>query len=91
MLDIGPTPLERDKCLIDPPFCANWSSMRPRSFAKAGEEPLDPAVDHAALKDETPLSEPLDNISIPQPVADVPPHRQGNHIIGEVMVRKRAR
>jgi hypothetical protein len=90
-VDIGPTPLETDICLIDPPFCANCSSVRPRSFAKEREEPLDPAVDRAAVNNETALSELLDNISITQPVADVPPHRQCNHIIGEVMVRKRAR
>ena len=84
-------------CLIEPAhgiqalFHAYWATMCPCSFAKQREEPLGPAVEGAPVHDEASLSEPLDNVGIAQAVANIPADRQGDHVVGEGMLREGAR
>jgi hypothetical protein len=73
-------------CLIDPPFSANLASMSTGSFAEQWQEPLNPAVDRTPISGETTLGKPLHDIGVAQAIADVPPHRQSDDIIGEGMV-----
>ncbi len=60
--------------------------MRTGRVLKQGQEALYPAVDSAAIDDEASLGEPLDDISITQPIPDVPADGQGNDVVGEIMI-----
>ncbi|GAC1564132.1 MAG: hypothetical protein NVS2B7_38100 [Herpetosiphon sp.] len=72
----GPFPVETTIWLIDWPCATNWTSMSPRSLSDERGcltgQPLDPAIDAAAVDAAAPLGEPLDNIGIAQAVAKVP-------------------
>lgn len=90
LIEVGPPPVEAAICLIDSPLCTDWVSMGTGSFLEQRGCPpgaaLDPAIDRAPVNDEAALREPLDDIRIAQPVADVPADRQGDHVIREGMV-----
>ena len=94
-IDIRPAPLQTHIRLIDTPFCPDWSPMSTSSFATERGCPLgqtlDPAVHGAPVNHETTLGKPLDNVGLAQPIANIPAHSQGNHVIWEGMVRECAR
>src|SRR3712207_6710137 len=60
-------------------------------FHEEREEALDPPVDGAAIDGEATFGQPLNDVGIAQAVADIPPHSQRDHIIGEAVMRKGAR
>ncbi len=51
-----------------------------------GQKALDPPVNCAAIDDEAPFGEPLDDVGITEAITDVPAHGQGDYIIGEAVV-----
>ncbi len=65
--------------------------MNTGSFAIHRKEASDPSVDRAPINHETALGKPFDDIGVARAVADVPPHREGDHVVGEDMMRKRTR
>ncbi len=90
-IDVGPLPVQTGVRFIDAPLHANRSTMRTGSFPKQREEPLDPAVDRAAVDDEASLYEPLDHIGVAQAEANVPADRQGDHVVRKSIVRESTR
>lgn len=64
--------------------------MGTRSLAKQWKEPLDPTIHRAAIDAEPPLGEPLDDVRIAQPIADIPANGQGDQVIRKAIPRERA-
>lgn len=85
-VDIGPASLEPDICLVNPPFCADWTSMSAGSLTEEWQKPLDPAIHGAPVNHQASLGEPLDDIGGAQAVANVPANCQSDNIIGEGVV-----
>jgi hypothetical protein len=61
------------------------------SFTEKRKKAPNPAIDRAPVYGETSLGKPFDNVSVAQAVANVPANCQSDDIIGEAVVRKRAR
>ena len=90
-LDVGPRPVQTRVRFINAPPRADWPSVHTCSCAKHRQEALDPAIDGAAVNDETTLSKPLDDIGVTQAIPDVPAHSQGDHVVREGMVGESTR
>jgi hypothetical protein len=86
----GSRPVQPRVRFINAPRGADWASMRTGSFSEQRQEALNPAIDGATVDHKTTFSEPLDNVGVAQAIPNIPPDRQGDHVIREAVVRESA-
>ncbi len=75
--------MEADIGLANPPLPAELLPMTTGGILEQRQEALYPVVDGGAVDREAACSERLDYVSIAEAIAHVPPHSEGNQVVGE--------
>ncbi len=78
---IGPATMEADLRFVNPPRSGAWVALRTGGLLEQGEKTLPPAVHCPSINHEAAFSEPLHDVGIAEPVAHIPPHGHGDHLI----------
>ncbi len=85
-VDVRLRPVQTRVRFINAPLRTDGTAIRTSSLLKQWQEALDPAIDRAAINNETALREPFDNVGVTQAVANIPADRQSDHVIREAMM-----
>ena len=86
-ITVGPSAVGAAVCFIHAPLPTYRRSVRAGSLCEKRQESLYPAVDGAPIDHDAELGEPLCDVGVAEPVADVPPDGKSDHLIGEAVAR----